>query len=452
MNGSDPQVQILSTLIQLEHNARHAETIAELGFSMVNETLRLLPYRQALFWSLSQSGKIRIHSVSGTDSPAADAPFIHDLTTLIKHYLHSQDTDYGRQITAINPESVKEANHILWKKWSLQYVLWCPLIPPDMQLTGGLLLVRDKLWTEGENVLIERALDAYSHAFWSLIRHKSPAIKKLLTFSRLKTVKLIVTTAMLAALFMPVRLSVLAPVEIVPLEPMIVSSPMDGVVKNIHVKPNAQIQNGDLLLSLEDTGIRNKYEVSLKTLDVVKAEYMKAIQKSFKDKESRAQILMLKAEVALKEAEVKYADEILQLSKVSAQKSGIAVYSDQEDWLGKPVAVGQKVMIIANPEKIEAEIMLQVADALNLEPGADIRIFLNIEPDRPISATLKQADYEAKVTPMGELAFRLRASLTDTKLPRIGLRGTAKIYGKKVTLFYYLLRRPLTATRIAIGI
>lgn len=227
---------------------------------------------------------------------------------------------------------------------------------------------------------------------------------------------------------------------------------MDGVIKTIHVQPDEKVKDGDLLLSMEDTGIRNEYKVAVKALEVVRAEYTKAVQKSFLDMESRAQISRLKAEVDMKEAEAQYADEILQLSKVVANKGGIAVYSDMEDWIGKPVIVGQKVMTIADPQKIEAEILLQVADAINLEPGAEIKIFLNIEPDKPLHAVLKQADYEAHITAAGELAFRLRATLTQDNNPRIGLRGTAKLYGKKVSLFYYLLRRPLTVVRIAVGL
>jgi hypothetical protein len=50
------------------------------------------------------------------------------------------------------------------------------------------------------------------------------------------------------------------------------------------------------------------------------------------------------------------------------------------------------------------------------------------------------------------LGYRLKASFADgTRIPRIGLRGTAKIYGEQVSLFYYLMRRPLAALRQLIG-
>ena len=37
-------------------------------------------------------------------------------------------------------------------------------------------------------------------------------------------------------------------------------------------------------------------------------------------------------------------------------------------------------------------------------------------------------------------------------LPRIGLRGTAKIYAAQVTLGYYLLRKPIAYIRRSFGV
>jgi hypothetical protein len=93
-----------------------------------------------------------------------------------------------------------------------------------------------------------------------------------------------------------------------------------------------------------------------------------------------------------------------------------------------------------------------VADAITLEPGAEVEFFLNISPGAPLHATLRQASYEATLSSASLLGYRLKATFTDTtQMPRIGLRGTAKIYGEKVTLFYYLARRPLAAIRQFMG-
>jgi hypothetical protein len=110
-------------------------------------------------------------------------------------------------------------------------------------------------------------------------------------------------------------------------------------------------------------------------------------------------------------------------------------------------------MEIADPNKAELEIWLPVADAITLKAGAEVDFFLNVAPDAPLHAAIRQASYQATVSPNGLLGYRLKARFADgTQPPRIGLRGTAKVYGDRVTVLYYLIRRPLAAARQLLGL
>ena len=51
------------------------------------------------------------------------------------------------------------------------------------------------------------------------------------------------------------------------------------------------------------------------------------------------------------------------------------------------------------------------------------------------------------------LAYRVEASIVEPEIDvRIGLQGSAKIYGSKVSLFFYLFRRPISALRQFTGL
>ena len=126
----------------------------------------------------------------------------------------------------------------------------------------------------------------------------------------------------------------------------------------------------------------------------------------------------------------------------------MAVFANTNDWLGRPVHLGERVLSIANPERVEVDIFLALDDAIILQPGAKVRLFLNTDPVSPLEATLRYASYEASETSPGILAYSLKASFLDAgKKPRLGLKGVAKLYGDDTTLFIYLFRRPLTALR-----
>ncbi|MBT5372249.1 MAG: hypothetical protein HOL17_11065 [Gammaproteobacteria bacterium] len=99
-------------------------------------------------------------------------------------------------------------------------------------------------------------------------------------------------------------------------------------------------------------------------------------------------------------------------------------------------------------------IHLPVADAVVLRTGSAVTLFLDMDPLNALEAEVVRADYEPKITAEGGLAYRVTARFSERTAPhpRIGLRGTAKVYGAPVTLFYYLLRRPITVFRQWIGV
>ena len=68
-NPSEQQLLFLSTLLQLERQIRHADSPAELGFIMANETLRLVNYKQAILWRMGATGRIFICLLYTSPSP-----------------------------------------------------------------------------------------------------------------------------------------------------------------------------------------------------------------------------------------------------------------------------------------------------------------------------------------------------------------------------------------------
>jgi hypothetical protein len=134
--------------------------------------------------------------------------------------------------------------------------------------------------------------------------------------------------------------------------------------------------------------------------------------------------------------------------EVRAERDGIAVYGDPNDWIGRPVQTGERVMQLANPNDAGVLVWLPVHEALNLDIGAPMRLFLHIDPLGPLSASLLQTSFQPVMSPEGVSAYRIKGKFKEgVKRPRIGLRGTVRISGKWATLGYYFFRRPVTAVR-----
>ena len=105
------------------------------------------------------------------------------------------------------------------------------------------------------------------------------------------------------------RLSVLAPAEVIALDAVAVTAPMDGVVKSFAVQPNQAVVRDDLLFTLDDTTLRNRREVAQKQLQVARADALAAAQKAFASEASRGELAALNGRVAERQAELAWLDE-----------------------------------------------------------------------------------------------------------------------------------------------
>jgi len=449
----DAQLFGLGTLVQLLKRARRAATAEELGFVMVNETHALLPYRQAALWRRHARGAGKVVAVSGAAVVERNAPFMLWLNPLFEKLDDGAEPGSIRRIDAATLESAGIGGAIreAWSEWLPAHGLLVPLRTEEEPALGALLLAREQPWSDGDVHLLSELVDGYAYA-WLRFRGRRHRSLLAALFGRGPMIKLAAAAALAAVLCLPVTLSALAPAEVVAFQPTIVRAPFEGVVDHFEVQPNEQVEAGQLLLTLDPRVIENKLDVASKALAVAEAEYRQAAQQAVFDDKSRALLAVLKGRAEQRRADVTYNRSLLDRIKVTATRSGLALFDDANAWIGKPVAIGERLIEIADPAQAEIEIWLPVADAITLSPGADVDFFLNVAPESPLRATLRQASYEATQSSGGVLGYRLKAKLSDpAQPPRIGLKGTAKVFGERVSLFYYLARRPLAAARQFVG-
>ncbi len=447
--GKGIDVTAVSKLLQLESMARAAPSAEALYFIIVNETREILPYRQAYLF-LSQhpiKHHCRLVSASSISIIEKNSPFVLWLQKALDSMIDSEEIVSHKLLSSVQcPEELKKE----WDEYSLPFVLWMPLKLPDGTFIGGLWVAREAPWQDNEISLLQRLNETYAHALVAVTSkrtlYKRPKKKAFLAWT---IVLLLCVVSMI-----PIRLSTLAPAEVTAKEPIIVASPMDGVIADINFLPNTYVDKGVTLFALEDTKLRNQFNVTEKTLAIAEAEYRKAKQTSFQDPNSKGQVLFLRAQTNLHKSKLNFAHEMLQKTTVTAESSGLLIYTDKSDWIGKPVQVGERVMEIADPNKIELKINLSVDDAIVLKEGAEVDVFLDADPLHRIKAKVTKASYTTEKYNQDTLSYRIYADFEeiDSEKFRIGLQGTAKIYGDNVSVFFYIFRRPISYLRQLFGL
>jgi multidrug resistance efflux pump len=262
-----------------------------------------------------------------------------------------------------------------------------------------------------------------------------------------------ITVAVILAMLFPVHLTAIAPAEITAADPFIVAAPMNGAVERVLVKPNQQVTSGMAIIQLVDIDLKNDLEIARRGYRIAEAELLRARQLAFSSTEDKALLGALAAEVELKRAEMIFAENQLARATIRARHDGIAIIDDPRKWQGRPVATGEQILRLAKADNVEVQVTLPVADAITLAQGSDANVFLDIDPFTKYRASIISVPYQSSLTESGILAYYVKARLTnDQEQPRIGLRGSARLYGPRTTLFYYLFRRPITALRQIIGV
>lgn len=435
----------LEQLLKLEAEIRRATTPAELAFIATNESARLVRARQ-VFLIRVRGRRRRVLNVSGVSDVARESPRIVWVESLCRNLAAAAGP--AETCTFVLPAYCDDEDDE-HKTYPFRNMAWVPLRLADGHVFAGLLFAREMPWLEPDRVIAERLADTTAHAWGALTGRRR--LKRSISIPR--GLWLLAAAAVMALGFIPVPLSVLASFEIVPVSPRIVAAPVDGVVERIAVPPNSAVTAGQLLFNMNDTAWRNELEVAKQEVQVAEARLKQVTQGSLEDPRARRELGVSRTELDLEIAQRDYAQDLLDRSVVTAPAAGLVIFSDRKDWEGRPVSIGQRIMQIADPDDIEMQVTIPLADAVAVEQGAPIRAYFDFDPLTPLDARIRLASFEARNVEGVGLAYRVYATLDPDQAfkPRLGLRGTARVIGKDVPLAYYLFRKPVSAVRQWLG-
>ena len=438
----DPQVAALSQLLRLESEVRKVTTEQALLHLIANETRNLVRGRQVFVIRQTTTKSFRVNTVSSLPTVDRNTPMIQWVERLMRTL--SKAEDIGRTLEFALPAYADAADN-LTSSYPFPHLFWVPLWSRTDSHRDGMLLARETPWLETDQRIAERVAETYGHAL-TLLRSRPRRAWLRLPVS---ITALAATTASIFAGLIPVPITALAPLEVTARNPQVVTMPAEGIVQQILVEPNAPVVPGQRLVQLVDTVARNKVELAEREVLVAAAKLEKASSLSFSDARGRHELGIARAELNLRQAERDFAKTLLDKTVLVAGRSGIAVFASRKELEGKPLQVGEKVLLIADPSAVEFKIDLAVADSVVLKPGARAKAFLDSDPLHPVEATVSQIDYQARLSETGVATYHVVAQLDagGQSPPQLGVRGTAQLYGPTAPLAVFLLRRPLSAFR-----
>lgn len=422
---------------------RRWATVPELIYYVANETRRILDYDQMFVLRQSRlGGGFHVIAASSIATIDRNAPLIQAVEKVVAALSQTEGLTRSRDFAPaamISDAAFDEYPFLAWR--------WQPLLGAEGEAFAGLLVARSAEMRQAEAFRLDRVAETVGHS-WRALTGGTP-VRRIKRFGAKEKRGALVGLAIIA--LFPVQLTALAPVEVVAERPFVVSAPFSGVIDRILVPPNGPVKAGQPVLRFDDTRLRNDLQVATEKLEVARARVERSTNVAIGSREETRDITLMRAEYELAQADHDYARDLMARAEVVAPGAGMALYSDRRDWEGRAVNVGEPVLQIVDPRNVEFKIDLPTREQMTLAEGGRIKVWLDAQPLWAIDARLETVSYQARPTADGILSFAVIAQpLGDA--PRVGSRGTAKLYGRWVPLAYSLLRRPISSLRQFVGI
>ena len=435
-----PSTNPFAVIFDIEKRLRNSLTVDEVGFIIVNETYKIVQYRQAILFD--NTGKIK--SISGTSNFEENSPFIYwvkqNLSPIAKNIVKPKE---------LRSQDLGNIPDLNWEEWLPQFGFFLPLFSPIHGKVGSLFLSWEKNWNSSEREILGVVANIYGFSIGTFKKNRRlPSINNV---GPLVKISILITLVMI--FFIPVPLTVLAPSEIVAVNPSIVRAPITGVVEKVVVEPNQVVSKGDLLFIMESLSQKNDLIIAQKVFASLKVQYAQLTRQALSDLTSKRFLVETLGRLKEQEIRIDNLNKSIERTRILAPRNGTVIIDSPRSWEGRPVNLGERIVSLADQNLVEIESWLSVADVIDLKKGASLRVYLNSDPLSPISASLRTFSYEAQERPSGTLAYRIRAKILNTTFtPRLGLRGTARISGAEVPIIYWILRRPISTLRQFFGL
>ncbi len=378
-------LKLLSALHQLTLESMLADTRQELIFRILNRTILLFQYDRALLCRINESDS-KLLGISGQSVVNKNSEMYQLWLNALKKI---KPATQPQELTLESFNGLKQEDwETLQKKSNGLSIVWVPIVSRD-KVVAGLWLERwqGAGWNLGEIQLL-KSLGITFGAAWSKFDSRISwrgLFKNI--FSRQKTF-LLIATLILISILIKIPLRIVAPCEVMPKDPFVVTAPLDGVVKEILVKPGQAVKNGDLLFTYDKRIALEEFNITKQQVQVIESTLKSTKMQAFNNPSSRADIQILKQKLKQELIKLDLAEYRISRLDVHAEKNGIAVLDDPNTWRGKPTLVGEKILIIVDPKKMKLRIWLPEDDNITFDKEKPIKVYLNAFPEETMTANL----------------------------------------------------------------
>jgi hypothetical protein len=243
--------------------------------------------------------------------------------------------------------------------------------------------------------------------------------------------------AFLATLCIPVPYWPKRECVLEPAKKNFIASPIDGILKDIAVRPGDEVSEGTLLARLDDEPLRWELSTALADMESAGKKRDAALTSRNSGDLRLAQLEQERQRVTIASLEKK-----LQDLELRSPVDGVIVQGNIDEHNGMPVTRGNTLFEIAPLDRMRLEVHLSTADLANIEVGH--KVTLRVDADRwsEWTATITRIAPRAEVVD-SEVVFVATAEIENSnKILRPGMDGKVRISAGTKTIGWLVFSKP----------
>lgn len=448
--GAQDALKRLALLHQINVEGALSENRDAFIFHILNKSIGVAVYDRATLWRFN-GAKPSLLGVSGQ----SELDKRSELGALWRRVIANLENP--KQAGPVTQKQITKSGRKDWEKLNKTIPglrpLWLPMHSKG-KLAGGLWVERwhENGWAESETRLMASLSMGYAASWDKFFKARKTAAPVRRIVGRV-VLTLLLLAAAYALIFIKAPLRIVAPCEVAPKSPFVVTAPLNGVIAELDIRPNQAVQPGDMLFSYDKRVPKEELNIARQQARVISSTLERARLQAFESPEARAEVAILKLKLEQERIRQRLAEQNVALLEVFAERSGRVVVQEPDSWRGRPVVVGEKVLEIVDPDRTLLHIWLPEDDNVLFDRHKPIKVLLNAFPERDLEAALSFVDREVSESPKGEPRIKAEAEWRGRpEGVKMGLMGVAVLYGEDVPLGYWLARKPLFWLRRELGI
>ncbi|MFQ5729700.1 MAG: biotin/lipoyl-binding protein, partial [Waddliaceae bacterium] len=304
-SGYQATIRALSVAQKLTTKAIEAQDVDNLIFIILNDTYHILPYDRAILFT-KEENRIRELGVSGQAVYKADTELLTRLKALIKNM---KDPETSRVLSEEDVEENKEDWNFL-QSTRATTVFWIPFQLKDGSQMG-LWLEKwgdpnaKTLFEQNGKLLTELVIPGYVAA-WNRIGWGFSWQK---LFAKVTLPRVGYFFAILLILFFAIRLPlrVVAPCEVVALDPYVIAAPLEGIIEEVVVEPGEHVEEDQVLYEYDKRVPIQEYKVAQKEVEIIKSELSRVFASGLEDEDQLYQMATLNVRLKKSELDLAFA-------------------------------------------------------------------------------------------------------------------------------------------------